>query len=55
MDLASGIAGLISLTLELTTITYHYIRDVRNAPEESKQFHGELNSLKQIWKSFKIS
>lgn len=46
MDLASGIAGLTSLTLELTTITYHYIRDVRNAPEESKQFHDELVALR---------
>lgn len=46
MDLASGIAGLTSLTLELTTITYHHIRDVRNAPEESKQFHEELNALR---------
>lgn len=46
MDVASGIAGLTSLALELTTITYHYIRNVRNAPEESKQFHDELVALR---------
>lgn len=45
MDLASGIAGLISLGLELTTITYKYINDVRDAPEESKQLHSELTAL----------
>lgn len=45
MDIASGVAGLISLGLELTTITYSYIHDVRDAPEEAKQLHSELNSV----------
>lgn len=53
MDLASGIAGLTSLALELTTITYNYIRDVKNAPEESKQAHNELTALKTCLESLR--
>lgn len=45
MELASGVAGLISLGLELTTMTYNYITDVCDAPEESKELHDELIAL----------
>ena len=48
MDLASGVAGLISLGLELTTITYKYLRDVHDAPEEAKRLYNELLALKEI-------
>lgn len=42
---------MVSLGLELTTITYNYIRDVRDAPEESKQLYNELNALKDCLES----
>ncbi|ROW16110.1 hypothetical protein VPNG_01962 [Cytospora leucostoma] len=47
MDLASGVAGLASLSLEITDITGKYIRAVHNAPENAKQLHRELSALIQ--------
>lgn len=47
MDLASGIAGLISLGIDLTERTYDYIRAVYDAPENAKQLHRELSALIQ--------
>lgn len=47
MDAAASVAGLISLALEITKVTYSYTKDVHDAPKEASEFHSELCALKQ--------
>ena len=44
-SLATGIAGLISLGLEVTKITRQYVQDVRNAAKDVDEFLTELSAL----------
>ena len=48
LGIASGIAGLISLTIEVFGISYKYINGVRNASSSARQFLSELENLKII-------
>lgn len=45
---ASGVAGLISLTIEVFGISYRYVAEVRSASESVRRFLSELESLKEV-------
>lgn len=46
LGIASGIAGLVSLTIEVFGISYKYINGVRDAPFSARRFLSELEKLK---------
>ena len=48
LGVASGVAGLISLTIEVFGVTYRYISEVRSASETVNRFLGELENLKSV-------
>ena len=48
LGVISGVAGLISLTIEVFGISYRYISEVRGASETVNRFLGELESLKGV-------
>ena len=48
LGVVSGVAGLISLTIEVFGISYRYISEVRGASETVKRFLGELENLKGV-------
>jgi len=45
LSLAANVAGLTSLTLEVSKFTASYIESVKNAPRESLQLAEELSAL----------
>ena len=47
-SLATGIAGLISLCLEVTKITRQYVQGVRNAAKDVDEFLKELSALADV-------
>lgn len=47
-SLATGIAGLISLCLEVTDITRQYVQGVRNAAKDVDEFLKELSALVDV-------
>lgn len=48
ISLPGSIAGLLSLTIELTKISYEYISGVRGAPKTISDFIRELIALKKV-------
>lgn len=48
IGIASGIAGLISLTIEVFGVSYKYVGGVRRASTAVRQFLAELDELKAI-------
>lgn len=48
LGIASGIAGLVSLTIEIFGISYKYIHGVRDASSSAHRFLGELENLKVV-------
>lgn len=53
-SLAAGIAGLISLTLEITKTTRQYIRGVRRASKEVLELLQELAALAYVLRQLDI-
>ncbi|KAF2146952.1 uncharacterized protein K452DRAFT_315144 [Aplosporella prunicola CBS 121167] len=45
MDLTSGVAGLVSFTIELAQLTYNYVSGVKDADRASTSVRDALNSL----------
>ncbi|KAK7962817.1 uncharacterized protein PG986_003642 [Apiospora aurea] len=48
LSIASGIAGLISLTFEITKLSYGYISDIRSAHTTQKQYLQEVSALTNV-------
>lgn len=48
LGVASGIAGLVSLTIEVFGISYKYIIGVRDASSSARRFLVELGNLKIV-------
>ena len=48
LGIVSGIAGLVSLTIEVFGITYQYVHGVRDASSSVRQFLMELESLQKV-------
>ncbi|CAH0042647.1 unnamed protein product [Clonostachys rhizophaga] len=48
LGLASGIAGLLSLAIEVTKLSYRYIHDVRSAKSTQKQYLREIAALTEV-------
>ena len=48
LTLATGLAGLLSLTIELTKISHGYVSGARKAPKSVQGFIIELISLKKV-------
>ena len=48
LGIASGIAGLVSLTIEIFSISYKYIHGVRDASSSLRRFLSELENLKNV-------
>ena len=48
LGVVSGVAGLISLTIEVFGISYRYISGVRGASDTVSRFLGELENLKGV-------
>lgn len=48
LAIASGIAGLLSLTIEVYRISATYIKGVRSAPDSVRRILQELQLLKQV-------
>ena len=48
LGVASGIAGLISLTIEVYGISYKYINGVRNANSSARRFLQELKNSETV-------
>lgn len=48
LGVASGIAGLISLTIEVFGISYKYVHGVRDASSSVRQFLRELEDLQKV-------
>ena len=48
LGIASGVAGLMSLTIEVFQISYDYIDKVHNASTTIRRFLGELQDLKAV-------
>ena len=48
LGIASGVAGLISLTIEVFGISYKYVHGVRDASSSVRQFLTELEALQKV-------
>ncbi|CAG9956823.1 unnamed protein product [Clonostachys rosea f. rosea IK726] len=48
LGIASGIAGLLSLAIEVTKLSYRYIHDVRSAKSTQKQYLREVAALTEV-------
>ena len=48
LGIASGIAGLLSLTIEVFGISYKYVNGVRNASSSASRFLNELEALQKV-------
>ena len=48
LGIASGIAGLVSLTIEVFGISYKYIHGVRDASSSARRFLSELEDLQTV-------
>ena len=48
LGIASGVAGLVSLTIEVFGITYKYVHGVRDASSSVRQFLMELENLQKV-------
>ena len=48
LGIASGIAGLISLTIEVFGISYKYVHEVRDASSSVRRFLRELEDLQNV-------
>ena len=48
LGIASGVAGLVSLTIEVFGISYKYVHGVRDASSSVRQFLVELEDLQKI-------
>ena len=48
LGIASGIAGLISLTIEVFGISYKYVNGVRDASSSVRKFLNELEALQTV-------
>ena len=48
LGMAAGVAGLVSLTIEVLGISYKYINGVRNASPSARQFLNELQNLQIV-------
>ena len=48
LGIASGIAGLLSLTIEVFGISYKYVNGVRDASSSARRFLKELEALHQV-------
>ena len=48
LGIAAGVAGLISLTIEILGISYKYINGVRNASPSARQFLNEIQNLQIV-------
>lgn len=48
LGIASGIAGLVSLTIEIFSISYKYIHGVSDASSSLRRFVSELENLKIV-------
>ena len=48
LGIAAGIAGLVSLTIQVFGISYKYVHEVRNASSSARQFLSELKNLKDV-------
>ena len=48
LAIASGIAGLVSLTIEVYGISYRYINGVRNANSSARRFLEELKNSETV-------
>ena len=47
-SIATGIAGLISLTIEITKITHAYVHEVKNASNKARELDQTLAALTQV-------
>ena len=48
LGIASGVAGLVSLTIEVFGISYKYINGVRDAPSSARRFLKEIEDLQTV-------
>lgn len=48
LGIASGAAGLLSLAIEVTKLSYTYIASVRGAPKSLTAYIGELTTLTSV-------
>ena len=48
LSVASSVAGLLSLTIQLSQVLYTQIRTVKNAPKAAQELLDELESLRQV-------
>ena len=48
IGVVSGIAGLISLAMETTRLSYGYISDIRSAHSTQKQYLREMSALTEV-------
>src|SRR5450432_2926625 len=55
LSLSAGIAGLLSLTIEITRISYQYISGVKEAPKSVHAIIIEVTSLENILRDIRNS
>ncbi|KAI1038626.1 hypothetical protein LB505_007594 [Fusarium chuoi] len=48
LGIASGAAGLLSLAIEVTKLSYTYIASVRGAPKSLTSYIAELTTLTSV-------
>ncbi|RDW56944.1 hypothetical protein BP5796_13011 [Coleophoma crateriformis] len=48
LGIASGVAGLISLAMEITRLSYGYISDIRSAHSTQKEYLREMSALTEV-------
>src|SRR6266536_1591055 len=48
LSFSSGVAGLLSLTIEITKISYEYISGVKDAPKSALTMISEITSLENV-------
>ncbi|KAF2197628.1 ankyrin [Delitschia confertaspora ATCC 74209] len=48
LSIASSIAGLLSLTIQVTRISYGFISDVRSASSTQKEYLREISALNEV-------
>lgn len=53
-SVATGIAGLISLTIDISKITHAYVHNVRNASKKASELDHTLAALTQVLEQLEL-
>lgn len=54
LSVVAGVAGLLSLTIQVSDLLYKHVHAIKNAPKDAQELVDELQSLRQVLSSLEV-